>query len=59
LRDSLLKNPSQKRAGRLAQGVDPEFKPQYRKKRKKEKSMLAARVCSRKIMSLRPAWAKQ
>jgi hypothetical protein len=25
----ILKNPSQKRAGRVAQGVDPEFKPQH------------------------------
>jgi hypothetical protein len=25
----LEKNPSQKRAGRVAQGVGPEFKPQY------------------------------
>jgi hypothetical protein len=25
------KYPSQKRAGRVAQGVDPEFKPQYHK----------------------------
>jgi hypothetical protein len=24
-----LKNPSQKRTGGVAQGVDPEFKPQY------------------------------
>jgi hypothetical protein len=29
-----LKNPSpKKRAGGMVQGVDPEFKPQYRKKR--------------------------
>jgi hypothetical protein len=28
------KSPSQKRAGRVAQGVGPEFKPQYRKKKK-------------------------
>jgi hypothetical protein len=28
------KNPSQKRAGGMAQGVGPEFKPQYHKKRK-------------------------
>jgi hypothetical protein len=28
------KNPSQKRAG-VAQGVDPEFKPQYHRKKKK------------------------
>jgi hypothetical protein len=31
------KNPSQKRAGKVAQGVDPEFQPQYhRKKGRKE-----------------------
>jgi hypothetical protein len=28
------KNPSGKRAVRVAQGVGPEFKPQYRKKKK-------------------------
>jgi hypothetical protein len=27
-RDPISKNPSQKRAGRVAQGVDPEFEPQ-------------------------------
>jgi hypothetical protein len=31
-RDTILKNPSQKRAGGMAQSVGPEFKPQYRKK---------------------------
>jgi hypothetical protein len=31
------KNSSQKRAGRVAQGVDPGFKPQYHKKKKKKK----------------------
>jgi hypothetical protein len=31
----ISKNPSQKRADRVAQGVDPEFKPQYQKKKKK------------------------
>jgi hypothetical protein len=30
------KTLSQKRAGRVAQGVGPEFKPQYRKKRRKQ-----------------------
>jgi hypothetical protein len=30
--DPISKNPSQKRAGGVAQGVGPEFKPQYRKK---------------------------
>jgi hypothetical protein len=29
------KNPSQKRAGRVAQGVGPEFKPQCHQKKKK------------------------
>jgi hypothetical protein len=28
-RDPISKNPSQKRAGGLTQGVGPEFKPQY------------------------------
>jgi hypothetical protein len=32
---SYLKNPSQKRAGGVAQVVGPEFKPQYCKKKKK------------------------
>jgi hypothetical protein len=32
--DPFWKNPSQKRAGGVAQGVDPEFKPQYQKKKK-------------------------
>jgi hypothetical protein len=32
----LEKNPSQKSVGGVAQGVCPEFKPQYCKKRKKK-----------------------
>jgi hypothetical protein len=32
------KTPSQKRAGGVAQGVGPEFKSQYRKKKKRKKS---------------------
>jgi hypothetical protein len=31
-RDPILKNLSQKKAGRVAQGVGPEFKLQYHKK---------------------------
>jgi hypothetical protein len=31
------KNPSQKRAGGLAQGVGPEFKPHYCKRKEKKK----------------------
>jgi hypothetical protein len=34
------KNPSQKRAGGVAQGVGPEFKLQYHKKKKKKKVLL-------------------
>jgi hypothetical protein len=36
VRPYLEKNPSQKRAGGVAQGVGPEFKPQYCKKKKKK-----------------------
>jgi hypothetical protein len=35
------KNPSQKRAGRVGQGVGHEFKPQYGKKKKKRRRRLA------------------
>jgi hypothetical protein len=35
LKTLFLKNPSQKRAGGVAQGVGYEFKPQYHKKKKK------------------------
>jgi hypothetical protein len=34
--DPVLKNPSQKRAGGMAEGVGPEFKPQYHQKKKKK-----------------------
>jgi hypothetical protein len=34
-RDPISKNPSPKRGGRVAQGVGPEFKPQYREEKKK------------------------
>jgi hypothetical protein len=37
LQDPISKNPSQKRAGRVAQGVGPEFKLQNYKKKKKKK----------------------
>jgi hypothetical protein len=37
LRDPISKIPNTKRGGRVAQGVDPEFKPQYCKKKKKER----------------------
>jgi hypothetical protein len=33
---TLLKNPSQKRVGEVAQGVGPEFKPQHRQLKKKK-----------------------
>jgi hypothetical protein len=37
VRTYLEKDPSQKRAAGVAQGVGPEFKPQYHKKKKKKK----------------------
>jgi hypothetical protein len=37
--DPILKNPSQKRAGGRAQGVGPEFKPQYHKRKKEQNSI--------------------
>jgi hypothetical protein len=36
-KDPVLKNPSQKRVGGMAQGVGSEFKPQYHQKKKKKK----------------------
>jgi hypothetical protein len=36
MRPYLEKNPSQKRAGEVAQEVGPEFKPQYHQKKKKK-----------------------
>jgi hypothetical protein len=35
VRPYLKNNPSQKRVGGVVQGVKPEFKPQYRKKKEK------------------------
>jgi hypothetical protein len=37
MRPYLEKNTLQKRAGEVAQGISPEFKPQYQKKKKKIK----------------------
>jgi hypothetical protein len=37
MRPSLKKTPSQERAGGVAQGLGPEFKPQYHQKKKKKK----------------------
>jgi hypothetical protein len=37
MRPYLKKNLSQKRAGGVARGEGPEFKPQYHKKKKKRK----------------------
>jgi hypothetical protein len=37
LQKSTWKHPSQKRAGEVAQGAGPEFKPQCHKKKKKKK----------------------
>jgi hypothetical protein len=37
MRPYLKKNLHKKRAGGMAQGIGPEFKPQYHKKKKKER----------------------
>jgi hypothetical protein len=47
------KNPSQKRAGGVAQGVDPQFKPQYHKKREREKERERERQQGDKMYPLR------
>jgi hypothetical protein len=39
------KNPSQKRAGGVSQGVGPEFKPQYLKKKRKKKKNTNTNKC--------------
>jgi hypothetical protein len=36
-RDPISKKPSQRRAGGVVLGIDPEFKPQYYRKRKEKK----------------------
>jgi hypothetical protein len=38
------KHPSQKRAGEVAQGIGPEFKPQYHTKKTKEMERLASLI---------------
>jgi hypothetical protein len=51
MRPYLYKNPSQKRAGRVVQGIGPEFKHQYCKKKKKKRKV---RRCEG--ISLRKKW---
>jgi hypothetical protein len=38
-RDPILKNPTRKRADKVAQGIGPEFKPQYHKKKKERENL--------------------
>jgi hypothetical protein len=40
MRSHLKKHPSQKRAGRVTQGVGPELKPQYHKKKEKKRKKI-------------------
>jgi hypothetical protein len=59
------KNPSQKRAGGVAQGVGPEFKNPSTVKKKKEKMGTEVHACNPisfpggngRGMEFRPAWA--
>jgi hypothetical protein len=41
----LEKNPSQKRPAGVAQGVGPEFKPQYRSEKKKFQILVILMIC--------------
>jgi hypothetical protein len=50
------KNPSQKRAGGLVQGVGPEFKPQYQE-RKKEKAGRKKEKKEKKERKKKMRWA--
>jgi hypothetical protein len=47
LRDPILKNPSQKRVGGVAQGVGPELKPPYHTCTKKVLKSLLEGFCNR------------
>jgi hypothetical protein len=38
------KNPSQEKAGGVAQGVGPEFKPQYKKKKEKCEKIMCFKI---------------
>jgi hypothetical protein len=46
VRPYLEKTHHQKRVDRVAQGVDSEFKPQYHKKRKKERKKFSFKLLS-------------
>jgi hypothetical protein len=50
-RDPISKKPSQKRSGRVAQGVNPEFKPQHHKKKEKKKCVYIC-VCVYRSISI-------
>jgi hypothetical protein len=45
---------TEERAGGVTQGVGPEFKPQYHKKKKKREG---SKEEGEKILSSRPTWA--
>jgi hypothetical protein len=47
MRTYLKKKSSQKRAGGVAQGVGPEFKPQYSKKEKRKKILKTEEIMPR------------
>jgi hypothetical protein len=53
-RDPILKNPITKRAGGVAQGVRPEFKPQDGKKKKKARFRKTNMRCPLSSVDSRP-----
>jgi hypothetical protein len=52
----MSKNPSQKRAGGVAHGVDPEFKPQYCKTNKKTKKRPKIISYTTEIRQIKMIW---
>jgi hypothetical protein len=58
MRSYLKENPLQKRAGEVAQGIGPEFKPQYQKTKQNKKTPLRpkfqVRGANRNIISRHP-----
>jgi hypothetical protein len=51
LRDSISKIPNTKRAGGVAQGIGPEFKPWYGKKKKKKAATMVSSEISFSFLS--------
>jgi hypothetical protein len=51
-RDPILKNPSQKKAGRVAHGISPEFQTPVLQKKKKKKRKKKSKLFSKDHQAL-------